>query len=143
LGTIPLEYSLPNTRGTIAMARTSNPNSANSQWFINTGDNALALAPGGSDANGYAVFGQVLGNGMDVVDAINALPRFAYAAPFGEIPLIGFTQSDFNQSVDPLPHTVAINSITIVPEPASLALAGVGVVGLVGMALKSRRRPPL
>jgi cyclophilin family peptidyl-prolyl cis-trans isomerase len=142
-GSIPLEYSLPNTRGTIAMARTSNPNSATSQWFINTGNNALALAPGGSDVNGYAVFGQVLGNGMDVVDAINNLPKFAFNPPFNEIPLINYTQNDFSQGVNGLPHAVVVNSITIVPEPASLAIAGLGAIGIVGMALKSRRRPQL
>ena len=58
---------LKNKRGTLAMARTNNPNSANAQFFINHVDNAnldySARNPG------YAVFGQVI-EGMDVVDAI-------------------------------------------------------------------------
>jgi peptidyl-prolyl cis-trans isomerase A (cyclophilin A) len=56
---------LSNARGTIAMARTSNPNSATSQYFINLGDNVRLDNYGG----GYAVFGKVI-SGMDVVDAI-------------------------------------------------------------------------
>ncbi len=56
---------LSNARGTIAMARTSRPNSATSQFFINHGDNSRLDNMGG----GYAVFGKVIG-GLDVVDAI-------------------------------------------------------------------------
>lgn len=61
---------LSNTRGTIAMARTSNPNSATSQFFINHGDNADSLDTNGG---GYAVFGKVI-DGLNVVDAIAAMP---------------------------------------------------------------------
>ena len=57
---------LKNVRGTLSMARTSNPNSATSQFFINVADNAF-LDPG-RDA-GYAVFAKVV-QGMDVVDQI-------------------------------------------------------------------------
>ncbi|NJL43794.1 MAG: peptidyl-prolyl cis-trans isomerase [Nitrosarchaeum sp.] len=58
---------LRNARGTIAMARTSVPDSATSQFFINVVDNAfLDKAPGN---DGYAVFGRVT-KGMDVVDRI-------------------------------------------------------------------------
>ncbi|WP_017903338.1 peptidylprolyl isomerase A [Pseudomonas asplenii] len=57
---------LHNVRGTLAMARTSDPNSATSQFFINVKDNDF-LDPG-RDA-GYAVFGKVV-KGMDVVDII-------------------------------------------------------------------------
>ena len=56
-----------NTRGTLAMARTNNPNSATSQFFINTADNGfLNKSPMNA---GYAVFGKVI-KGMDVVDKI-------------------------------------------------------------------------
>jgi peptidyl-prolyl cis-trans isomerase B (cyclophilin B) len=58
---------LKNKRGTIAMARTPDPNSATAQFFINHVDNAF-LDYSARDA-GYAVFGQVV-EGMDVVDAI-------------------------------------------------------------------------
>lgn len=60
---------LSNVRGAIAMARTSNPDSATSQFFINTVDNPRLDTHGG----GYAVFGRVT-EGMEVVDQIRALP---------------------------------------------------------------------
>jgi peptidyl-prolyl cis-trans isomerase A (cyclophilin A) len=61
------DNGLHNVRGTIAMARTSDVNSATSQFFINTNDNAM-LDNGVRDF-GYAVFGKVV-NGMDVVTQI-------------------------------------------------------------------------
>ena len=60
---------LSNVRGTIAMARTMNPNSATAQFFINVKDNDFLDAANAQDGNGYAVFGKVV-QGMDVVDAI-------------------------------------------------------------------------
>jgi len=62
---------LKNVRGTISMARTNAPNSATSQFFINTVDNAMLDQPRGGAA--YAVFGKVV-RGMDVVDAIADTP---------------------------------------------------------------------
>lgn len=61
------DNGLKNLRGTLAMARTADINSATSQFFINLKDNAF-LDHGGRDF-GYAVFGKVV-EGMDVVDAI-------------------------------------------------------------------------
>ena len=70
---IPLEASngLKNDTYTIAMARTSNPNSATSQFFINVKDNAMLNAPQ-PDGHGYAVFGKVV-EGTAVVDKIKAV----------------------------------------------------------------------
>ena len=62
---------LKNDRGTIAMARTGNPNSATSQFFINVVNNDMLNAPN-PDGFGYAVFGKVVA-GMDVVDKIRAV----------------------------------------------------------------------
>jgi peptidyl-prolyl cis-trans isomerase A (cyclophilin A) len=69
-GPVPLEASngLRNDRGTIAMARTGNPNSATAQFFINVVDNAGLNAPS-PDGYGYTVFGKVV-DGMDTVDTI-------------------------------------------------------------------------
>ncbi len=62
---------LSNRRGTIAMARTNDPNSASAQFFISVNDNhGLDFGVKGA---GYAVFGEVL-EGMDVVDKIVAAP---------------------------------------------------------------------
>jgi len=63
---------LTNDRGTLAMARTSNPNSATSQFFINVVDNGGLDRPR-PDGHGYAVFAKVV-DGMDVVDKIKAVP---------------------------------------------------------------------
>ena len=61
---------LKNDRGTLAMARTSDPDSATNQFFINHKDNDFLNYTGPSpDKIGYAVFGKVV-EGMDVVDAI-------------------------------------------------------------------------
>jgi len=64
---------LMNKRGTIAMARTSDPNSATAQFFINVKDNAFLDQPTSKDGYGYAVFGKVI-EGMDVVDKIKVVP---------------------------------------------------------------------
>jgi len=63
---------LKNQVGTIAMARTADPNSATSQFFINVRDNISLDAPN-PDGNGYAVFGKVV-SGMDVINKIKAVP---------------------------------------------------------------------
>lgn len=60
---------LSNLRGTIAMARTSDPNSATSQFFINVRDNHFLDADQAQDGYGYAVFGRVI-SGMQTVDDI-------------------------------------------------------------------------
>jgi peptidyl-prolyl cis-trans isomerase A (cyclophilin A) len=65
---------LSNVVGSIAMARTSDPNSATAQFFINVNDNLRLDAGEGRD--GYAVFGKV-SEGMDVVDKIRATPTRA------------------------------------------------------------------
>jgi peptidyl-prolyl cis-trans isomerase B (cyclophilin B) len=60
----------PNKRGTIAMARTSDPHSATAQFFINVVDNAfLNFSAENAQGYGYCVFGEVV-TGMDVVDEI-------------------------------------------------------------------------
>lgn len=65
---------LRNRRGTLAMARTGDPHSASSQFFVNTKDNAM-LDHTGQDRRGwgYAVFGRVI-SGMETVDRIEASP---------------------------------------------------------------------
>ncbi len=70
---IPLEANngLKNDRGTIAMARTPNPNSATAQFFINLVNNNALNAPS-PDGHGYAVFGKVT-SGMDVVEKIKGV----------------------------------------------------------------------
>jgi len=79
------DNGLENSRGTIAMARTTDPHSATSQFFINTADNAALdhteKTPRGW---GYTVFGKVI-DGMDVVDAITKIPT-GTKGPFRDVP---------------------------------------------------------
>lgn len=68
---------LSNTKGTIAMARTSNPHSASSQFFINTADNPnLDFKSRSRSGWGYCVFGRVV-KGMEVVERIESVPTMS------------------------------------------------------------------
>jgi len=75
---------LKNDRGTLAMARTANPDSASAQFFINVVDNQGLNRPM-PDGHGYAVFGKVV-KGMDVVDKIAAV-KTGTKGPFQDVPL--------------------------------------------------------
>jgi peptidyl-prolyl cis-trans isomerase A (cyclophilin A) len=87
---------LRNERGTIAMARTNDPNSATSQFFINVADNTRTLDPPGPNAPGYTVFGRVV-SGMDVVDKIKGV-QTGQVGMYSDVPIV----------------PVVINSATIV-----------------------------
>ncbi|MBN2138154.1 MAG: peptidylprolyl isomerase [Sedimentisphaerales bacterium] len=76
---------LSNVRGTIAMARTSDPNSATSQFYINHADNLFLDRDQAVDGFGYCVFGAVI-EGMDVVDAIAQTPTYYVSASFANFP---------------------------------------------------------
>ena len=82
---IPLEAGngLKNDKYTIAMARTGDPNSATSQFFINVKNNDMLNAPS-PDGHGYAVFGQVI-EGQDVVDKIKAVAT-GNKGPYQNVP---------------------------------------------------------
>ncbi len=80
---------LENKRGTLAMARTPDPNSATAQFFINVKDNDFLNKAQSQDGYGYAVFGKVV-KGMDVVDKIKAVPTTTKNTPdhgpMGDVP---------------------------------------------------------
>jgi len=82
---IPLEAAngLKNDKYTLAMARTSAPDSATAQFFINVKDNAMLNAPQ-PDGHGYAVFGKVV-EGQDVVDKIKAVAT-GNKGPYQNVP---------------------------------------------------------
>ncbi|MGJ8646178.1 MAG: peptidylprolyl isomerase [Marinomonas colpomeniae] len=77
------DNGLANNRGTLAMARTQDPNSATSQFFINHVDNAF-LNDGARGSAGYTVFGEVV-SGMEVVDTIAASPTTS-VGPYQNVP---------------------------------------------------------
>ena len=74
---------LSNVRGSVAMARSSVPNSATSQFFVNVVDNPSLDYPS-YDGYGYAVFGKVV-EGMDVVDEISNLETESKVTPYGTV----------------------------------------------------------
>ena len=84
---IPLESrnGLNNERGTLAMARTQDPNSATAQFFINVKDNEFLNAAKSQDGKGYTVFGKVV-SGMDVVDKIRTSPT-GNKGPYQNVPV--------------------------------------------------------
>ena len=75
---------LRNERGTIAMARTSVPDSATSQFFINVRDNPFLDAANARDGQGYAVFGRVTA-GQEVIDRIRTAPTTS-RGPHRDVP---------------------------------------------------------
>lgn len=84
-GEIPGEFQLLNRRGTMAMALVGgNPNSGTTQWFININDNPNLDNPASGP---FTVFGEVIPPGMNVVDAINNLPRVNFGGAFSETPM--------------------------------------------------------
>lgn len=78
---------LSNLRGTLAMARTMDPHSATSQFFINVVDNKALDHVSTADGRtwGYAVFGKVI-SGMEVVDKIKVMPTNRFSPEFANLP---------------------------------------------------------
>jgi len=135
------EFSLSNVRGTIAMATLSgDPDSATSQWFFNLADNSANLD---FQNGGFTVFGKVLGSGMDIVDAIAALPTHPFLyninPAFTDVPLNGW-DGTFTDVPDFENQLVKINTVTVsaVPIPAAVWLFGSGLVCLVGLGRRKK-----
>ena len=80
------DNGLKNDKYTLAMARTNEPHSASSQFFINTKDNDFLNFTSASPSGwGYAVFGKVV-SGTEIVDQIEAV-RTGQVGPYGDVPL--------------------------------------------------------
>lgn len=79
---------LSNLRGTLSMARTKNPDSASTQFFINQVDNTFLDYGSAQNPDGYAVFGRVY-SGMTVVDEIASEPTTAISAAYTAVPARG------------------------------------------------------
>lgn len=126
---ILLDAILPNLQGTIAMARTNDPNSATSGWYFNVTDNPQLDATPGVPGTGYTVFGRIVPGDLSVLDAIAGVELFnasAYLGPaFSELPLFAPELATNN--------LVMVNSIAAVPEPTTIALALTGLLGLAAM----------
>jgi cyclophilin family peptidyl-prolyl cis-trans isomerase len=108
-GAITNEYSSSrsNVRGTIAMAKLGgDPNSATNQWFVNLADNSSNL---NYQNGGFTVFGQVVGEGMTLVDWVNNLPIYNAGSPFDQLPLYNYSGSLA------YPNFVLVTSAAVVP----------------------------
>ncbi len=136
---VPLEADLgwSNLLGTLGAARTADPNSATSGWFLNMADNSDIFDPA-AGRDGYTVFGHVV-DGWNVAQAIYALdvedmtdPGAPVYLPFTDLPLhdkydgVSLYVDDF----------VIITGAEATPEPATLALLAAGALAL----LRRRRK---
>lgn len=114
---VALEVNAANSRGTLAAARTSSPNSATSEWYFNVIDNTTTLGP--ANNGGYTVFGRALGGSLPVIDAIAAFPRYS-GGGFTELPLRNYTTGNPNANT-----YIVVNSVTpvsIYPGDSALSV---------------------
>jgi peptidyl-prolyl cis-trans isomerase A (cyclophilin A) len=123
-GTLPLvsipanppvtnEPEFSSLRGTIAMAKLGgDPNSGTKEWFFNLADNSANLDV---QNGGFTVFGEVTGMGMNVIDAIEALPLFDLGGALGSIPLRNYSIQDAANAVPVTDqHLVLITAIIVI-----------------------------
>ncbi len=120
------EPGILNTRGTIAMAKSEgNPNSATSQWFFNLGDNADLNTQNG----GFTVFGHVI-QGLDVMDAIAAVPTYVFDSPFENLPLRTFNNGEGVDVADYIALSITtVDKITYTVTSSNAALVMPGLSG--------------
>jgi cyclophilin family peptidyl-prolyl cis-trans isomerase len=109
---IALEYSAsrPNVRGSVSMARTSELNSATSEWFVNLVDNTSTLGP--ANGGGYAVFGQATAPSMVAVDAIAKLQTINAGGAFSTLPVVSSPVGTVKTE-----NLVVVSSARALPKP--------------------------
>ncbi len=113
------EYSVSNGRGTLAMAKTSDPNSATNQWFFNTVDNTTTLGP--TNNAGYTVFGRVTNAaGLAIMDKIAKVPVYNAGSPFDQLPLTNYNGAAVQDS-----NFITVLSITQIDTPPAISSGGI------------------
>lgn len=131
---------LSNIKGTVAMARTSDPNSANSQFYFNLQDNLnldkdAILDDKGTKSDGYAVFGDVIG-GMDVVTKIGNFTTiktgYSEGVPFSDVTDCGFNFCLKKVIVEAVYTSKIVDSINSITR---VTVAGNGKVSSVPSAI--------
>ncbi len=111
------EFAISSQRGTLAMAKSGNViDSATSEWFFNLGDNGTNLD---NQNGGFTVFGEVIGDGMMIVDQIVALPRFTDGSQLTAFPLRDYVAGQPIADA----NWIKINSVTAI-APLSFAIVG-------------------
>ena len=112
---VRLEYREVNTRGTLAMARTSSINSATNQWFFNVTNNTSTLGTG--NGGGYTVFGRITNSaGLAVMDKLAATPTYNLdGATFSELPL-----QNYKSGTPTTANFLIVNSIVLAEADQNL-----------------------
>ena len=136
-GNVDNEYSLPNTPGTLAMAKVaSSPDSASDQFYFNVSDNSETL--GSSNDGGFTVFGHAIEGTLQTVEAINALKTYNLETvryDWTNVPLY-----NYNSSQSAAPNNLVVASSVAVLPPVS---KGTGYPGALKVAVKSNTNPDL
>jgi len=148
-----------NVRGTIAMAKLpGDANSATNQWFFNLANNAAIL----DDQNGgFTVFGEITGDGMAILDALESLPTYDFGDALADLPLQNYTAEDFANNIPAdNSHLIIVTTISVLdttvdtaaglnpalstasdPNPGSGGGGGsLGLLALLGLSVFKCRR---
>lgn len=116
------EPELSNVRGTLSMAKLGgDPNSATSQFFVNLNDNSANLDV---QNGGFTVFGQVIDDGMLIVDQIAGLPTGNFGGAFTDFPLQNYTASDAQNNVEITRDNVVLITDIVVIDSTVVTGAG-------------------
>jgi cyclophilin family peptidyl-prolyl cis-trans isomerase len=114
---------LNDSAGTLSMAKTSDANSATSEWYFNVHDDVSALDTPTTDSNGvstsYTAFGKVL-TGMNVIDEIAALPTYNASnanSALNTLPVLGLTEKQATKGEFPLTSANLVYTESITSQP--------------------------
>jgi cyclophilin family peptidyl-prolyl cis-trans isomerase len=138
--TIPDEFSAsnPDVEGTIAMAMTSNPNSATNEFFFNLVDNTTTL--GSSNDGGFAVFGKLVSGAdqrvLNTLTAATVVDESSFNSAFNTLPLNNYTGTNFPSDSTAANYDL-INSVTVVQQTQQLTYSIVSNSDTTGSIVKA------